>query len=390
MRSALALLVLVLLAPVARAEVKTGLDVLEAEGFARLKDKKVGLLVNHTARTRAGAWLPELLVDRKDLKLVTIFTPEHGLEGKKDEPIASGAWRGVPVVSLYGERKKPTADELRALDVLVFDIQDVGARYYTYLATLAMVLETAKETKTKVIVLDRPNPAGGEVVEGPLAEPALTRKFTSWSAIPTRHGLTIGEWGRWVNEVEKVGADLEVVKMEGWKRADLWADTGLEWRPPSPNLRTPEAALLYTGLGVLEQTNLSVGRGTDEPFLVYGAPFVDGERWAKALNDRKLDGVTFEPVTFTPRASAHAKKECRGVRVKVTDAHRVRTVTVVLHMLETLRALAKDWKPDCGSMLGERDGPSRLAKEGVDALLRTFETGRSSFEESRAKVLLYR
>lgn len=372
--------------------VRTGLDVLAAGGFAGLEGKRVGLLVNQTARTTAGDFLPDLVRKRPGIRLVTIFTPEHGLEGKKDEAVASGTYEGIPVVSLYGERRKPTADELRALDVLVYDLQDVGARYYTYLATLAMTLEVAKEAGTKVLVLDRPDPAGGVVLEGPVAEPALCKTFTGWSPVPTRYGLTIGEFARWANEVEKIGASLEVVKAEGWKRAQLWGETGLPWRDPSPNLRSPDAALLYTGLGILERTNLSVGRGTDSPFLFYGAPWIaDGAAWARALEERKLPGLSFEAAELTPTASAHAKKPCRGVRVRVTDAPRVRAVAAALHMIDTLRALAPDFRyEEAAGMLGVHGVLAELAKgTKVEALLERFETGRKDYEARRRGILLY-
>jgi uncharacterized protein YbbC (DUF1343 family) len=370
--------------------VKCGLDVLAEKDFAPLMGKKVGLLVNQTARTHDGKAIFDLLRARDDVKLVTIFTPEHGLDGKKDEKIASSSYEGIPVVSLYGERLKPKVEELKGLDALVYDIQDVGVRYYTYLATLGMALEVARDAKVKVIVLDRPDPAGGDVIEGPIADEALGRKFTSWSAIPTRYALTIGEYARWVNEVEKVGCDLEVVRCEGWKRGELFPETGLPWRDPSPNLRSAEAALLYTGTGFLEQTNLSVGRGTDAPFLVYGAPFVDGVAWAKALEERKVEGVKVEACEFTPTASAHAKKPCRGVRLNVTDARKLRTVTLGLHMLDTLRALSKelDWK-NCGGMLGERAAPGMLGTSSVEELLEGFAKGRAEFEKQRRDVLLY-
>jgi uncharacterized protein YbbC (DUF1343 family) len=366
-------------------KVKTGLDVLAAKDFAPLKGKKVGLVVNDTARTAGGEAIFDLLRKRSDLTLVTIFTPEHGLETKKDEKISSSTYEGIPVVSLYGERLKPTVAELEKLDVVVYDIQDVGVRYYTYLATLAMTLEVARDAKVKVIVLDRPDPAGGQVIEGPIADETLRRKFTSWSAIPTRYALTIGEYARWVNEVEGVKCDLEVVKCEGWKRGEQFDETGLPWRNPSPNLRSSEAALLYTGLGFLEQSNLSVGRGTDTPFLVYGAPFVDGPAWAKALEARKLAGVRFEATEFTPTSSTQAKKKCRGVRVTVTDRKKIRTVTVALHMLDTELSFDR-----VGGMLGERDAPKRLADQPVEQLLAAFAKGRADFEKKRTSVLLYR
>jgi uncharacterized protein YbbC (DUF1343 family) len=373
------------------ARVKTGLDVLEGLGFSPLAGKRVGLLVNQTARTSEGDFLPDLVLRRRDVTLVTIFTPEHGLEGKKDEAIPSGSYQGVPVVSLYGERRKPTVEELKALDVLVYDIQDVGARYYTYLATLAMTLEVAKEAGTKVLVLDRPDPAGGEILEGPIAEAALCKKFTCWSPLPTRYGLTIGEFARWANEVEGIGARLEVVKVEGWRRNQLWSETGLPWRDPSPHLRSADAALLYTGLGILERTNLSVGRGTDSPFLVYGAPFVDGPAWVHALEERHLDGLSFEAADFTPNSSTHAGKLCHGVRVRVTDARKVETVTAALHMIDALRALSRDFQFEGASgMLGEHGALGELAKgKKIQELLERFEAGRRDYERQRKRILLY-
>jgi uncharacterized protein YbbC (DUF1343 family) len=381
------------LVPLARAgspSVKTGLDVLAAKDFAPLKGKKVGLLVNQTARTSEGKAIFDLLRARDDVKLVSIFTPEHGLDGKKDEKIASSTYEGIPVISLYGERLKPTAEELAGLDLLVYDIQDVGARYYTYLATLAMAVEVARDAKVKVLVLDRPDPAGGDIIEGPIAEESLRRKLTCWSALPVRYGLTIGEYARWLVDVEKVGADLEVVRCEGWRRGELWEETGLPWRAPSPNLRSPEAALLYTGLGFLEQTNLSVGRGTETPFLVYGAPFVDGAAWAKSLSERKIPGIAFEACDFTPESSTQARKLCHGVRVHVTDGKALRTVTAGLHMVDTLHRLSKEfeWKR-CGGMIGEKDAPGKLADLSVDALLEGFARGRQEFTKARERCLLY-
>ncbi|HZU95981.1 MAG TPA: DUF1343 domain-containing protein [Planctomycetota bacterium] len=372
----------------ATVSVKTGLDVLRERDFDELKGKKVGLLVNDTARARDGAFLPDLLLARTDLTLVTIFSPEHGLETKKDELVASGTYKGIPVVSLYGERKKPTVDELRALDVLVYDIQDVGARYYTYLATLAMTLEVAKEAHTKVLVLDRPDPSGGAVIEGPIAEPSLRKKFTSWSAIPTRYALTIGEYARYLHETEDLDAD--VVPMEGWTHGMPWAATRLPWRNPSPNLRSPEAALLYTGLGILEQTNLSVGRGTDSPFLLYGAPFVDPQALARDLDRENLEGVAFEPASFTPTASAWAGKPCYGVRVRILDADSVRTVKTALTMIEHLRLQAPEFKfLAAGGMLGDRDAMKDLQSTPIADLLARFEIGRKDYEAKRQRVLLY-
>jgi len=322
------------------AQVQTGLDLLEARGFDAIAGKKVALVVNHTARNAAGKHIIDLLLDGKKATVVRIFTPEHGLTGLSDEAVADSTYRAVPVVSLYGNEKRPKPELLADVDAVVFDMQDVGARYYTYPATLAYTLEAAKAAGKKIIVLDRPNPAGGAIVSGFVPPVELTGKFTSLYPIPTRHGMTIGELARLFNDHFGIGATLEVVAMTGWTRTMLWRDTGLPWVPPSPNLRTPEAAVVYAGIGWIETTNLSVGRGTDTPFFLYGAPFIDGTKWAAALKKQLPAGVTATPATFTPtdKLHRHFGKECGGVRLTVKDLS-ADLFAAGLAMLRTLSAL---------------------------------------------------
>ena len=298
--------------------VKTGLDVLSGNQFARLRGKRLGFVVNPTSRDRFGRHLTEMLLERNDLNVVSLFTPEHGLLGLKDEPIANGYHDGlkVPIYSLYGETRSPKKEWLEKLDVLVFDLQDVGVRYYTYISTLKNCLQVAAQTGTTILVLDRPNPLGGVVVDGHIAQEF---SFIACDELPLVHGMTMAEVAAFLNR--DLRAKLEVELMEGWKREMLWADTGLPFFSPSPNLAEMEAVHLYPVLGQLEWMKLSVGRGTKFPFRVIGAPSIkDPAALAQSLNDARLDGLTFIPRFFVPRSSKFSGQLCGGVEVKSTRA----------------------------------------------------------------------
>ncbi|HNT26671.1 MAG TPA: DUF1343 domain-containing protein [bacterium] len=372
---------------------QVGLDVLEARGFDAIAGERVALVVNHTARNADGKHIIDLLLDGKKATVVRIFTPEHGLTGLSDEAVADSTYRNVPVVSLYGKEKKPKPELLTDVDAVVFDVQDVGARYYTYPATLAYTLEAAKAAGKKVIVLDRPNPAGGSVVAGFVPPVELTGKFTSLYSIPTRHGMTIGELARLFNDHFGIGATLEVVAMSGWTRTMLWQDTGLPWVPPSPNLKSPDAALIYAGMGWIETTNISVGRGTEAPFFLYGAPFIDGTKWAAALKKALPAGVSAAPATFTPadKLHRHFGKECGGVRLTVNDLS-ADLFAAGLAMLRTLSTLFPDFDPTS-------DFAISMGKAGIDKRLKNGETVKKilaeaaadckKFKKIRKKYLLY-
>jgi uncharacterized protein YbbC (DUF1343 family) len=326
--------------------VRTGIDVLVKEKFRRLKGRKVGLVTNHTGQDREGRATIDLLHQAEGVKLVALFSPEHGIRGALDEKVSDTRDRktGLPVYSLYGSRRKPTADTLKGIDTLVFDIQDAGCRFYTYITTLGLVLEAAREHKLRVLVLDRPNPISGEAVEGPVLE-AGRESFVAYHRLPIRHGLTVGELARLFNAERKIGADLEVVKMEGWRRGDFYDRTGLLWVNPSPNLRSLPAALTYPGVGLLETTNVSVGRGTERPFEWVGAPWIDGRRLAAALAKEDLPGVRFVPVRLTPTAYIYKGKACGGVQIVVDDWSRFRPVRTGLTIAAALRRLyPKDWQ----------------------------------------------
>jgi len=302
------------------------------------------------------------------------------------------------VHSLYGKTRKPTAEMLKDVDVLVFDIQDIGARYYTYCTTLALVMEAAKEHDKALLILDRPNAIGGAEVEGPVLEEGLRGNFIGYFALPTRHGLTLGELARLYNAEFKIGCRLDVVKMEGWSRSMYFDDTGLPWVNPSPNMRSLPAAIAYPGLGALEGTNLSVGRGTDKPFLQYGAPWIDGPALCRALEDRKLPGVRWKPATFTPAKQPgmplypHTDKACAGFEVEVVDRAAFRPVAAALHVLDALyRLYPRDlsFGRSC-AMIGRRSIETDLQEGKSPAdIERAWQPELDAFKAARKKILLY-
>jgi uncharacterized protein YbbC (DUF1343 family)/CubicO group peptidase (beta-lactamase class C family) len=308
------------LAEVPSHEVLTGIDILKRDNFQQLAGRKIGLITNQTGRDREGNRTADLLAGAKDVKLVKLFSPEHGIDGVLDEKIGDSldAKTGLKVFSLYGKAQKPTPEMLEGIDTLVFDIQDVGARFYTYITTLGLCMQSAAEHKIRFIVLDRPNPNTGLVADGPLADKAH-EGFTAFGPLPLVHGMTVGELARFYNAEFKVHCDLQVIPLENWRRRMWWDETGLMWINPSPNLRNPTAALLYPAICLLESSNISVGRGTDQPFEELGAPWIDGKKLAAALNEANLPGLRFVPITFEPTTSKFAKQKCEGVYIQVTN-----------------------------------------------------------------------
>ena len=282
--------------PLPSTRVQCGIDVLVAEGFRPLRGLKVGLVTNHTGVTQDGKSTIDVLFHAPDVKLVKLFSPEHGIRGEVDAAVPDGKDEatGLPIVSLYGKERKPRLEDLAGLDALVFDIQDVGARFYTYITTLGLVLEAAAESKKQVFVLDRPNPIGGRVVSGPVRDDEFA-SFIAYHALPVRHGMTVGELALLYNGERKLGASLSVIRCRGWNRDDLYDRTGLVWINPSPNMRSLTEALLYPGVGLLEATNLATGRGTDTPFERIGAPWIDPAAFAAALSKAAVPGARFVP-----------------------------------------------------------------------------------------------
>lgn len=330
------------------ADVWTGIDVLMREDLARLAGSQIGLVTNHTGLTRDGQPTIDALHAAPGVTLAALFGPEHGLRGDRDEDVADGtdARTGLPIFSLFGVRTRPTGEQLEGLDTLMFDIQDIGCRFYTYVSTLLGVLEAASEHGRRVVVLDRPNPINGLAAEGPLAD-ADSLSFVAPHPVPIRHGLTVGEMARLMHRERNLSCPLEVIRCEGWRRENWFDATGLLWISPSPNMRRLTAAALYPGVGLLEFTNVSVGRGTDAPFETFGAPYIDPRAFAGALNAEALPGVRFVPVRFTPGSSVFKGEVCGGVHLLVLDRNRLNAVQVGLTLAVTLRRLYPDaWQPD--------------------------------------------
>jgi len=324
------------------ADAQNGIDVLHASGYAALQGMRIGLITNHTGIDKAGNPTIDLLRSAPGVTLAALFSPEHGIRGTVDEKVGDDVDKntGLTIFSLYGERRKPSPEQLKNLDALVFDIQDIGTRFYTYISTMGMAMEAAADAKIKFIVLDRVNPIGGEIVEGPVLEGPTD--FVGWHPLPIRHGKTVGELAQLFKDERKIDVDLTVIGVRGWKREQWQDEAGLPWINTSPNMRSLNAAALYPGLGLMERA-ISVGRGTPTPFEIIGAPYIDGTQLAAALGP--LPGVTIEPVRFTPTASTHANEECGGLRFTITDRRALRSVDVGLRIASALSRLYGDKFP---------------------------------------------
>lgn len=370
-----------------------GIDALARDGFVLLKGRRVGLITNQTGRDREGHSTIDLLKAAPGVTLVALFSPEHGIRGVMDEKVSDSVDEktGLPIYSLYGDTRKPTPEMLKGIDTFVYDIQDIGARFYTYISTLGLAMEEAARNKIKFVVLDRVNPIGGAEVEGPLAD-AGKLSFTAYHALPVRHGMTVGELAQLFNREREINADLQVVKVENWRRDEWFDETGLVWINPSPNMRSLAEATLYPGIGLLETTNVSVGRGTDTPFELVGAPWIDGRKLAAALNAARLAGVRFVPVRFTPGASTHKGSECGGVNIVVTGRAQFEPVTTGLEIAaQLLKLYPKDFAADQFNRLLANQKVYDAFRHGAEgrALRQIWETDLANFRAIRSKYLLY-
>ncbi|TAN39297.1 MAG: DUF1343 domain-containing protein [Nitrospirae bacterium] len=375
------------------AGVITGIDVLKEEDFSSLAGLRIGLITNHTGRDASGRRTLDLLRQAKTFRLTALFTPEHGLSGEKDEYLRSSTdpATGLPVHSLYGRVKRPTEKMLQDIDALVFDIQDAGVRFYTYISTMGYALEAAAARGIPFYVLDRPNPITALSVQGPVLDSDL-RSFTAYFPLPVRHGMTVGELASLFNKENSINADLRVVKMKGYSRTDWYDETGLTWVNPSPNLRSMTGAVLYPGVALLEGANVSVGRGTETPFELVGAPWIDPEKLSSFLAGRSISGVRFVPVAFTPKSSTYEKKPCRGVRVVLEDRNLLDPVLLGIEMVSALRKLYPDvFQIDrILGLIGSRDVLKRL-KDGTDpsSIALLWQDRLEEFNTMRSKYLLY-
>jgi uncharacterized protein YbbC (DUF1343 family)/CubicO group peptidase (beta-lactamase class C family) len=382
--------------------VLTGIDVLEQGNFAQLKQDKqqmtIGLLTNQTGLDAQGRRTIDVLAKAPGIKLSMIFSPEHGIFGNVDATNTGNSVdsaTGIPIYSLYGvgkAKRRPPIEILKTLDAVVMDVQDAGARFYTYAATLGYLLEAAAQSNTEVVVLDRPDPVTGSFVQGPMSQPEQDN-FNNYQPVPVRHGMTLGEMAQMFNVERKIGARLRVIPMQGWLRGDWFDSTGITWVNPSPNLRSVNENTLYPGVGLIERTNISVGRGTDTPFEIIGAPWIDPKTLANFLNARLIPGVRFIPVTFTPSVDPYANQRCGGVNMTVTERNVLDSPELGLELVSALHTLyPNDWKiakliellsnHSVLEALSAGDDPRHIAEEWREDVER--------FMQVRAKYLLYK
>ena len=332
----------------------TGIDVLELENFSQLKQGQsqvtIGLLTNQTGLDSQGKRDIDVLAAAPGIKLTAIFSPEHGIQGNIDDTNTGNsmdATTRIPIYSLYGgseAKRHPPVEILKKLDAVVMDVQDAGARFYTYPTTLGYLLEAAAQSNTEVVVLDRPNPITGSFVQGPMSQPDL-QNFNNYYPVPVRHGMTLGELAQYYNAERRIGARLRVVRMQGWRRSEWFDDTEIPWTNPSPNLRSLNENILYPGVGLIERTNISIGRGTETPFELVGAPWIDSRKLANFLNARMIPGVHFAPITFTPISGPYANQRCEGVHLIVTGRNALDSGELGIELASALHTLyPRDWK----------------------------------------------
>ncbi|WP_412760958.1 exo-beta-N-acetylmuramidase NamZ domain-containing protein [Peribacillus frigoritolerans] len=382
-----------------KQKVSPGIEVLLKEEKNVLSGKKVGLITNPTGIDSKLTSIVDLLHDDPDINLTALFGPEHGVRGDAQAGASVEYYidekTGLPVYSLYGKTKKPTPEMLKDVEVLVFDIQDVGTRYYTYIYTMAYAMEAAKENDIPFIVLDRPNPQGGESVDGPVLEPEFS-SFVGLYPIPLKHGMTVGELATLFNKEFKIGADLKVIKMKGWKRDMDYDDTGLPFVLPSPNMPTVSTTFVYPATGLIEGTNVSEGRGTTKPFELIGAPYINSDELAGKLNALRLPGVKFRAASFTPTFSKHAGKLSHGVEIYITDREEFKAVPTGLHIIKTIQDLYPgDFEflaaNNFNLLIGNGWIMSRI-KVGstVNEILKEYQVRQDAFKKVRKNYLLYK
>jgi uncharacterized protein YbbC (DUF1343 family) len=372
--------------------VQTGLDVLEAQKFAPLRGKRVGLITNHTGVDFNGKTTIELLAHAPGVNLVALFSPEHGIAGHADEQVASSKdpSTGLPVYSLYGEHLRPTDEMLQGIDALVFDVQDAGVRFYTYTTTMGYCMEEAAKHGIAFYVLDRPNPLNGEIVEGPMLD-SDKKGFVAYFSEPVRYGLTIGELAQLFNTENHINCELHVIPMKNWHRNYFYESTG--WIPPSPNLLTLKGSILYPGLEILQNAGVSVGRGTETPFEEFGAPWLDGEEVAEALNARSLPGAHFANHPFVPVSGLYAGQRCGGVSIRVADRAAVRSMRIGLEIAALLQKKYPEHFDVTKTieLLGN-DATVQQLKAGTppDQIIASWTKDLADFDQVRRKYFLYK
>jgi uncharacterized protein YbbC (DUF1343 family) len=357
-----------------------------------LYGKRIGLITNQTGVDFKGLRTSELFGQIRDVKLVALFSPEHGINGNADDIVASAeGTAGVPVYSLYGETRRPTEAMLKGIDVLIFDIQDVGVRFYTYVTTMAYCMEAAAKHHISFIVFDRPNPLGGEAIEGPMLD-ADKLSFVGYFPMPVRYAMTLGELAQMFNAENKIGADLHVFEIRNWWRSEMYWMTGLPWIAPSPNLPTLANLVPYPGIEILQAGGVSVGRGTDSAFLEFGAPWIKPPELLAELKRRSIAEVTFEAKTFTPKTGPYAGEKCEGVGLTVTERDGFRSMLMGMEIAEALHKLYPHQFQIAKmiTLLGSRSTVERLERgDDPKAIESGWEDDLAKFRAMRAKFLIY-
>lgn len=385
-------------------KVKLGNEVLLEENIALIKGKRVGLVTNQTGLTGGLSSLADVLLSHSEVNLVALFGPEHGYRGDAQAGIEVESYidkkTNLPVYSLYGDTKSPTSAMLKDVEIILFDIQDIGVRYFTYIYTMAYVLESVGKVGLPFVVLDRPNPLGGIKVEGNIVEEDF-ESFVGNYALPIRHGMTMGELATYFNEEFRMGVDLKVIKMKNWQRGIYYDETSLIWVPPAPNILTLDTAFIYPGTCLIEGTNISEGRGTVKPFEMIGAPWIDAIELSRELNSRKLPGVLFRPVYFSPLMSKYKDKKCEGVQFHTTDREAFLPVLSGLTLLEVIIELypgSFEWREPSSSehhfffdlLCGTDKIRKGLMKGGkAEDIVKSWKDELLNFKGKRERYLLY-
>jgi uncharacterized protein YbbC (DUF1343 family)/CubicO group peptidase (beta-lactamase class C family) len=376
-----------------RNRLLTGIDVLEEKNFAPLAGLRIGLITNHTGIDSNGRRSIDILYKASNVKLAAIFNPEHGLSGKERTKVQSttDTATGLPIYSLYGKSKRPTEEMLDGIDALVFDIQSAGVRFYTYITTMGYAMEEAAQRGISFYVLDRPNPLNGLTIQGPVMDEDL-KSFTGYFPLPVRHGMTMGELARLFNTENHIGVDLHVIEMQGYKRSSWFDETGLQWIDPSPNLRSLDEAILYPGVALVEGANVSVGRGTETPFEILGAPWVSAKDLANYLNKRNINGISFKPLSFTPRSNRFKNHKCHGVRIILEDRNSLNVARLGVEIISALNRLySKHFKPDKTLGLVGSHKILQSIKKGTDpsTILSKWQAELDQFRDIRTRYLIY-
>lgn len=372
----------------------TGIDVLELEHFAPLRGKRVGLITNQTGVDSQGRRTIDVLKSAPGVNLVALFSPEHGIAGRADSSVSNDTdvKTGLTIYSLYGSTRRPTPEMLANLDALVFDIQDAGVRFYTFTTTMAYCMEEAAKAHIAYYVLDRPNPLGGEIIEGPMLDPDKL-SFVGYFLMPIRYAMTIGELAQMFNAENKIGADLHVVSMKNWHRSEPYNQAGLPWIAPSPNLRSLTEAYLYPGIEILQAGGVSVGRGTDTPFEILGAPWIDGAKFAAQLQLRKISGVEFSPADFTPTQDLYAGQLCHGVKIRISPKGELRSMRMGMEIEDVLhRMYPQNFHVEKTiTLIGNQATVDAIIRgESPAKIVKSWTPAQEKFRATRAKYLLYR